>query len=177
MRREKNNKYITRIARVVKKIKDQVAGDCAKLHEELKELKTVECLKGAKYLPTPFEIADFYGIKYDFIEMDGDIPAYISETPAPGIIFISNKYSKESKEARFLCAHELGHFFLHDYKSYAMNDDILNEYLPEEILKEYEANVFSLLLMPQFMGGYEWEKYSPKILNRKVYKKVFEKDS
>lgn len=174
MRREKNKKCIARIAREVRKIKDRVAGDCAKTH---KELKMFESFKDVKYLPTPFEIADSYGIRYEFIEIDGNVPAYLSEAPAPGIIYISNQYSKESIEARFLCAHELGHYFLHDYKSYAMNDDILNEYLPEETMKEYEANVFSLLLMPQFMGGCEWEKHSPKILNRKVYKKVFEKKS
>ena len=174
MRKREKKKCIARIGREVKKIKDQVAEECAKLH---KELKMFESFKGVKYLPTPFEIADFYGIKYKFIEMDGDIPAYISETTESGIIYISNKYSKESIEARFLCAHELGHYFLHDHTSYAMNNDILNEYLPEETMKEYEANVFSLLLMPQFMGGCEWEKHSPKMLNRKVYKKVFEKNS
>lgn len=173
MRRENNKKCIAKIGRKVGKIKDKVAKECAKLHEELKML---EGLKGMKYLPTPFEIADAYGIKYQFIEMDGEVPAYLSATPGPGIIYISNKYSTESIEAKFLCAHELGHYFLHGYKSYAMNNDILNEYLPEETMIEYEANVFSLLLMPQFMGGCEWEKYSPKMLNRKVYNKVFEKN-
>lgn len=173
MRKFKKEKSIAKIAQKVARIKGKVAGDCIKLHEELKML---ECFKDVKYMPTPFEIADSYGIKYEFIKMDGDIPAYLSETPAPGVIYISDKYSKESMEGRFLLSHELGHYFLHDCKSYAMNNDILNEYLPEETMKEYEANVFSLLLMPQFMGGYEWEKHSPKILNRKIYKRVFEKN-
>lgn len=53
-----------------------------------------------------------------------------------------------------------------------MNNDELNEYLPEEELLEYDANLFSIMLMPQLMGKNNWENYSPSELNKMLYEKV-----
>lgn len=55
---------------------------------------------------------------------------------------------------------------------FAMNNDELNEYLPEEELLEYDANLFSIMLMPQLMGKNNWENYSPSELNKMLYEKV-----
>lgn len=157
---------IKQIAGIVRRIKKPVA-DAAR-H---KELKIFEGMEKVEYMPTPFEIADFYGIKYKFVELSDEMPSYLSQ--GLGIIYISNAYPKESYMARILCAHELGHFFLHDASQpYAMNNDSLNEYLPEEVQKEYEANIFSVLLMPQIMAEKTWESFSPQKLNREVYKKI-----
>lgn len=124
-----------------------------------------------EYIPTPFEIADFYGIECRFAGMEEDIPSYLSAEEK--IIYISKKYLYADYEARILCAHELGHYFLHDRsQKYAMNDDILNLYLSEETQKEYQANVFSVLLMPQIMAGKSWNQLSPVRLNREIYQKV-----
>lgn len=57
-----------------------------------------------------------------------------------------------------------------------MNDDDINEYLPEEIMKEYRANIFAILLMPQIMGGNSWAYLSPKLLNRKVFKNLIKEN-
>lgn len=175
MRRDyANEKYINQIAQRVANIKKPVADYYAMQHAEL---KMFENLQGVQYLPTPFEIADYYNIDYEFVRLEGNMPSYLSEGGL-GTIFISNAYCKESYKARILCAHELGHYFLHDTyaEGAAMNIDYLNEYLPLETQKEYEANVFAILLMPQIMAGYPWKEYAPRILNRKVYKKVLEQD-
>lgn len=131
-----------------------------------------DCFKDTFILPTPFEIADFYGIKYTFRKMDGEIPAYMNVKEKT--IYISDKYVNDGYRAKQLCAHELGHYFLHmDVDSgFAMNNDELNEYLPEEELLEYDANLFSIMLMPQLMGKNNWENYSPSELNKMLYEKV-----
>lgn len=169
---DKRRKYINKIAQKVAEVKKPVAEYYAKKH---KELKILEGLEGVEYMPTPFEVADFYKINYEFVELKGDMPSYLKRDLKT--IYISNVYRQDSYQARLLCAHELGHYFMQDVESAAMNDDILNAYLEEENIREYEANVFTILLMPQLMGGQEWEKYSPKILNRKIYRKALKEDS
>lgn len=166
----KYKKRIDEISKEVERIKKEMAVYCANLH---KELNVFEGIANIKYIPNPFEIADYKEIKYKFIPLKGDMPSYLNEF---GVIYISNEYNKKSYEAKLLCAHELGHYFLHDYHLSAMNNDELNEYMPEQIIKEYEANVFAVLLMPQIMAGYPWRDYPPKMLNRKVYNKVMKRN-
>lgn len=162
-----------------KKIKEKCINKATKLYKDIREkmklynskLEIFENL-GYNYIPTPFEIADAYNIRYQFIVLDGEMPSYCNKEQR--IIYISKKYRKESYQAKFLCAHELGHFFMQKNKeTAAMNNDILNRFLPMEIQKEYEANVFALMVMPQFMSGKPWEYYSPQKLNNDIYNKVF----
>ena len=122
--------------------------------------------------PTPFQIAEYYGIECQYIELKGDMPSYLNKDKK--IIYISDIYENDSYGARQLCAHELGHYFLHDSQLGAMNNDSLNEFLDEETIKEYEANVFSILLMPQIMGAdyMDWHNFSPRKLNRILYSRV-----
>lgn len=167
-----NKKLIKWITRKVAQIRKPVANEYATARGELKLL---DGFQKVEYMPSPFEIADYYGIDYKFVSLEGSMPSYLSYTDNKIVtIYISDRYRKESYMAKLLCAHELGHYFLHDIQDAAMNNDILNYYLPDEIKKEYEANVFAIILMPQIMGGHPWEKDSPRILNRKVYKKVQE---
>lgn len=138
--------------------------------EKNRQLMGEQFLSNTYILPTPFEVADYYGIKCELIEMEGDIPSYLNKETKT--IYISNKYNGDGYKMKQLCAHELGHYFLHDSPRSAMNDDILNKYLPEEMMKEYEANVFSIILMPQLMSGMPWKTYSQEKLNRVLYQKI-----
>lgn len=122
---------------------------------------------GLERLPSPYEIARFYGIKYKFVDLEGDVPSYINKHNFT--IYISNRYRNNDYVARHLCAHELGHFFLHEKFVAEMNNSTDNE------IEEYEANVFAILLMPQIMGGKKWESMEPKVLNTEVYEKIFKK--
>lgn len=142
------------------------------MNKEVRTLSNLGYLERVDYIPTPFEIAKYYGIGYGFENIDGDIPSFLTYNPAQ--IHITNKYTENSYKARILCAHELGHYFLHENEVSAMNNDCLNLFLPEENLKEYQANVFSILLMPQIMGCQAWETFSINRLNRLVYEKIVE---
>lgn len=164
MKRDNNQRRINEIARIVAKIKKPVAEYCKEKYKEYMVFGDCE------FMPSPFDIADYYGIVYKFVKLEDQIPAYLSE--GLGTIYISDKYTKENYEAKILCAHELGHYFLHEPEVAAMSNDSLNEYLPIEMLKEYEANIFLIYLMPQIMAGQPWSNCSPGILNRKVYEKV-----
>lgn len=161
---------ITEIAKKVMEIRQPVSDFYGLLRNEVREIKKLDFFIEIEYIPTPFEIADYYGIKYIFEEIDGHMPSYISDVPY--CIHISNIYSKQNYEAKILCAHELGHYFLHEGQVSAMNNDSLNLYLLEENIKEYEANVFSIFLMPQIMKGDTWENFSINKLNRLIYEKV-----
>ena len=160
---------IDRITGLVANIIEVVGDDRATVKEKL------DGIDGLKYIPTPFEIAKYYGIRIVYKRMAGLEPSYLNRKMLT--VFISDKYRKDEYTSRKLIAHELGHFFLDNSPLSAMNGDILNEYLPMETRQEYEANVFAVLLMPQIMCGEPWEDYSPRILNRKVYKKLFKENT
>ena len=169
MNNKKIIKYITRMAaQIIKPVSNEYA-------TSREEIKLLDGFQKVEYMPSPFEIADYYGINYKFVKLEGDMPSYLSYMDNKiGTIYISNRYRKESYMAKLLCAHELGHYFLHGIQEAAMNNDSLNDYLPDEIIKEYEANIFAIILMPQIMSGNPWENDSPRILNRKMYNKVQE---
>ena len=162
-----NKKCIDYMTKIVKYYIDPVVKQQT---EKNRQLMGDLFLPNTYVLPTPFEVADYYGIKHEVIEMDGDIPSYLNKET--NTIYISQEYSGNSYKMKQLCAHELGHYFLHASKRSAMNNDILNRYLPEERIKEYEANVFSIILMPQLMSGMPWKTYSQKKLNRLLYQKI-----
>lgn len=174
MQKNSNNLSLEAIALKVKEIKAPVAGLYGLLRKEVGAITSIEGFENIEYMPTPFEIAKYHKIDCVFEKIEGDMPSYLSRNP--DVIHITNKYTSENYEARILCAHELGHYFLHENHEYAMNNDSLNLFLPEENLAEYEANVFSILLMPQIMGAQPWEEFSINKLNRIVYEKTIKRD-
>lgn len=151
-------------------IREPVSAFYGLLRSEVREIKKIDAFADIEYMPTPFEIAKFYGISYSFKEIEGNMPSYISDEPP--CIYISDVYNEQSYEAKILCAHELGHYFLHDGQASAMNNDSLNLYISEENIKEYEANIFSVFLMPQIMRDESWKSFSINKLNRLVYEKT-----
>lgn len=165
MRNRKNEKRINKIAKEVVKIKKSLA----KSIREDDENNSLEAkiMKSVGIIPSPYQIANLYGIKCIFDDLEGGVPSYFSRNNFT--IYISNKYCEDDYAARHLIAHELGHFFLHKKSLAEMNNFASKE------MEEYEANVFSILLMPQIMGGIKWETLKPKELNEIVYKKVFKK--
>ncbi len=165
-----NETRIKEIAKKVMEIRKPVSGFYSLLRSEVREIKKIDIFIDVDYMPTPFEIAKFYGISYLFKKIDGNMPSYISDDPP--CIYISDVYNEQSYAAKILCAHELGHYFLHDGQASAMNNDSLNLYIPEESIKEYEANIFSIFLMPQIMRNESWESFPINKLNRLVYEKT-----
>lgn len=165
----KREKHIDEIAKIAMGIKEAVATDYyIKMDKEELRILEKHGLKGVEYMPTPFDIAKFYGIRYEYTKIEGNEPSYLIREDMK--IYISEKYLEDSYATRHLLAHELGHFFLHDKKVSEMN------LFPHRTQEEYEANVFSIFLMPQIVEGEQWENLSPKKLNKKVYNKVFKKD-
>lgn len=168
MNKKEQEKCIYKASKQLQKVKKRVIEHNSNLPKELILNINVD------YIPTSFEIADTYNINCVYKKMDGDKPSYYDDFRRT--IYISDRFGINSYEAKFLCAHELGHYFMQDdVEMVAMNIDELNRFLPEEIMKEYEANVFAILLMPQFMAGQPWEDYLPLRLNRKIYDKIYER--
>lgn len=168
---KEREKRIDEISQKVAQIIKVVANDCMKMN---KELGVLDELNIGNYMPTPQEIARYYGLRIEYKKMANEILSYLNRKLLT--IYISEKYINERYVVEKLVAHELGHFFMDNSSLSAMNNDVLNEFLPEEIIKEYEANVFAVFLMPQIMAGEQWDKFSPRILNRKVYKRVKKDD-
>ncbi len=91
----------------------------------------------------PYEIAGIYGIAIDekpFCWPGFKAQAVKFDGYAP-YIMINGSYPERSK--RIMCAHELGHIFLHD--------DTLNDFAKTDgkvnMEAEYEANLFALALL------------------------------
>lgn len=165
-----NQKRIDEISEVVKQLEKIVGEDCKEMNKN-KEIEMLENrgFENINYMPTPFEIAEYYGIRCEFkqIKRKNELSYFSRESFT---IYISDRYCEDDYKVRHLCAHELGHYFLHQNRMPAMNN-----YL-NKTNEEYEANVFSILLMPQIMAGCQWEAMSPKELNSIIYEKVFENE-
>ena len=157
----------------MEEIREPVAQYYGYIRREMRQLASATNGLPVEYMPSPFEIAKYYGVSYQFENIEGDMPSYLTRNP--DIIHISNIYQEDNYEARIICAHELGHYFLHDDQQSAMNNDCLNLYIPEENEKEYEANVFAILVMPQIMGGEPWINFSINKLNKRMYEKTVKK--
>lgn len=127
----------------------------------------------ARYLPDSFEIAEYFNINVIYKRIEGEMPSYFNRETST--IFISDKYVNDNYKSKGFVAHELGHFLLDDSTLSAMNNDSMNDYLPVETMKEYKANIFAIILMPQIMGKESWLDYSPRKLNRMVYNKLLDK--
>lgn len=169
--KSKHEKRIDEIAKIAMRIKAAVA-TVYYIERDKEELRILE-EQGLKdivyieYMPTPFDIAKSYGIRWKFIEIEGNEPSYLMREEMT--VYISEKYRNDNYATRQLLAHELGHFFLHDKPVSEMN------IFPHRVREEYEANVFSIFLMPQIAEGAEWEKLSPKKLNKRIYDKILKK--
>lgn len=140
-KRKNNAIIIDNIVKRVVEIKKPVSDFYWIQRREMRKMTSMSCFSNVEYMPTPFEIAKYHGIGFTFEKIEGDMPSYLSYDP--DTIHISDMYIEDNYEARILCAHELGHYFLHKGQMCAMNNDSLNLYLPEESMKEYEANVFA----------------------------------
>lgn len=110
-----------------------------------------------KDIPSPFEIAEFFGIRITFVEMIGVSFFNRSNTT----IYISNKYIHNQYCANILAAHELGHFFLDDSSTKPMDNEIKSHDFLIKYKNEYAANIFTVLLMPQLIEGLSLNKLSP----------------
>ena len=92
----------------------------------------------------PYEIAEIYGFK--IAELDSHYPGFIARivgiTFYKKVISISNRFCRKSK--RVLCAHELGHAFLH-------SDKVCNHFAESATgihsITEHEANLFAVALL------------------------------
>lgn len=119
----------------------------------------------------PFEIAARYDIEVQFIDIiDEGIHAYSNSQT--GIIYINKRFSKNSYTAKILCAHELGHVFLHNGLSAMEYNRYLDSEMTDETIKEYEANIFAITLMPQIAAGHNLFTYRPERLNRYINNKI-----
>lgn len=95
-----------------------------------------------KYGKDPFKIAEHYGFKVSFWDYKKkDFTAQIFKTGKNiPIISINNRYSETGKMV--LCAHELGHAFLHEgINHFKVTKENINSSV------EYEANLFAVALL------------------------------
>lgn len=167
--KNENEKYINSIAPVISRIIDEVRKGTSKKESWIAALE--EC--GLKILPNSLEIAEYYGIKIEYKKIKGNIPSFFNR--GKKTITISDEYINDRYIVLKIVAHELGHFFFDEGELAALNDDDLNRYLEDEIIKEYKANIFAILLMKQIMGNKPWINYSPKLLNSRAYQNIIKK--
>ncbi len=103
-------------------------------------------LKRTYHTDDPFTIADLFGIRVimnsGYQSRNFKAQAIKFKGYAPYIV-INEKYTESSKKV--LCAHELGHIFLHDetLNNFANVGGRLN------MEAEYEANLFTLALLEE----------------------------
>ncbi len=87
----------------------------------------------------PLDIADRLGIKINEMESQGVPSAYIVKQDGyPAVIQM--KGCRNLREMMVLCAHELGHYFLHAECGFAKFHD-------NNVDSEYEANLFAVTLL------------------------------
>lgn len=115
-----------------------------KRHQEIKEIAK-NCFKNFK-TRNPFEIFQKLSIECSLLYLHGDLGGFTNIRTINGKrvfhVYINSKYSLYSQ--KIIAGHELGHVLLH-YK------EELNMFEETSIgsIKEYEANIFALELMPQ----------------------------
>lgn len=119
----------------------------------------------------PFDIATFYNINCQFVDLPENISAYSNSKDCT--IYINKCFKVDNYSAKILCAHELGHIFLHYNDIAAMEyNRYIDSKITDESIKEYEANIFAILLMPQIAKGENLFNYRPERLNRYIHNKL-----
>lgn len=116
----------------------------------------------------PFHIARSLGIEISFLDFNDDILAFSERKDIydRGRIYINKNLGSYTQKV--LCAHELGHLVFHDTcESTFFDSDI-------EPLKEYEANYFTAILMPQIVINenildFSVEKFNEYLTHRVLY--------
>lgn len=137
------------------------------LEEVRQEIRRVIAVLIHKYHNRdPFYIARNIGIGYTFLDFDGELSAFSERRNAKdkGQIYINKKYGAYAR--KILCAHELGHLCLHGENGDTFFDSDIE---PE---KEYEANYFAAILMPQIIINKDILKFSIKTFNDYMVYKV-----
>lgn len=91
----------------------------------------------------PFYIAKRLGVNYYFIDFNADLRAFSEKDndKDPGRIYIEKDIGIAAQ--KFLCSHELGHILMHENGNNLFDQGI-------DPLREFQANYFTHLLMPQF---------------------------
>ncbi len=133
-----------------------------------REIKRIVSILLKKYHNRdPFYLARLLGIKVTFLDFNEDIPAFSERRSLSdrGNIYINQNFGSYSQ--KILCAHELGHLLLHGVcESTFFDSDI-------EPLKEYEANYFTAILLPQIINKKEVLDYSAEDLNEYITSLVY----
>lgn len=157
---EERIKLIEKTSRDAAEIIQRVSEDYIRMNE--KRLKVGDCIIN-KYIPTPFDIAKYYGIRIKYKKMRGNILSYFKRECL--IIYISDIFKDKKYLAGQLVAHELGHFFSDCDELSAMNIDSFNEVFPGEVTKEYKANLYALYFEPRMLADYTLKDYSVDEIN------------
>lgn len=104
--------------------------------------KRVDNIKKTFGTACPFKIAKDLKIKIIFTEL-GSIKGYFKVAIKKKYIVINSELSEIDK--RIVCAHELGHFFLHRKKDIQFS--ISAVLIPKKNIYEDEANEFAIRLL------------------------------
>lgn len=139
------------------------------------EIKSVVSLLLKKFHNRdPFHIAHSLGIEISFLDFNDDIAAFSERknTCDKGRIYINKNFGSYTQKV--LCAHELGHLIFHDVCENTFFDSDI------EPLKEYEANYFTAILMPQIVINekvldFPVETFNEYITHRVLYASKLEK--
>lgn len=96
----------------------------------------------------PFYLSKILGIEVKTEFLEENVPGFILDD----VIYISNKIDSYSK--KIVCAHELGHYILHDNV-----DSFKLFYAGKESIIEFEANLFVKEIMPQVFARAKWNNF------------------
>lgn len=99
--------------------------------------KKAKQVLGLSHNKNPFILADKLHISVRLCPFNEDLPGFIAD----GTIYINNNLDSYSQ--KIVCAHELGHYILHENYEFELFDATTNSFA------EFEANIFVLLIMPQ----------------------------
>jgi Zn-dependent peptidase ImmA (M78 family) len=136
----------------------------SKVQEDIKSI--VSMLLNKFHNRDPFHIARSLGIEISFLDFNEDILAFSERRDSfdRGRIYINNNMGAYVKKV--LCAHELGHMLLHDICETTFFDSDI------EPLKEYEANYFTAILMPQIVTNKNVLDFSVETFNEYVTHRI-----
>ena len=122
----------------------------------------------------PLEILRQLGVEYSFINLQGDLGGFTCINKHPDKdqqytyhVYINTKFDSYSQ--KIIAAHELGHVLLHHTDSLNMFEENGSSQI-----KEYEANLFALELIPQLQPRDErYTYYSKEELQRYIGSKLY----